>query len=954
MRNRRLHPRRGAIIPMTALLMTALIAFVALAIDLGILMIERNQCQNAADAAAMAGARTLTGDPTTNNNYSNAQPNAVAAASANSILNQPVNAATQLTVTVGDYYYSTGTNSFQISPSSLGQAGDNWTLVQATVTAQQPSFFAQALGLNSLNTTATATAAHRPRDTVIVIDFSGSMRFESLLAEPYSGARTTSMNNNPVYPLWGHYSGNSSFLTYSSDKSAPGGEVISAANTEYTTLNAPTPVINGFYADTAAFGTSTPAFTAASSTYGTTPNGDVPLTVQKNTGPGYAHTVSEFLNSSSGQTTRDWRFELDGYSAYSNGAVNSLVAVDANYVDAPFNGYTQGPGYWGKTFFLWPPDPRVPVTTTYFTNNQIQNTVKQFMNDFGFTAVQMLLPTYQYVYTNWTSWTATTLQNYLTGTPPSGLGIAATDPKYLQTMRLYNRIGTGMPKDGSANPVPCDWRARFFTTPSGAPLMDNSKLWNNGTTSVPSSSTYLINYNAILDWIKNSGTNPFPNQLRAGGVVYYTAIPSTIDTSVFPPADPNQRFWKEYIDEVLGVLQTGGSGSSPNYSNVDGYSGYGSDISWGSVASSGQPSGWPTTTYIDYTDNPKRPLLRCWFGPLTMVDFLGNYNASDPSNNNGPRLWWPGTSTEAPTYQTKLGVQGALKDLLTNHPNDNVSLVFFSSPRSSPSATGYYNYSRVPLGRNERLAYNSLWFSPKVIKNNAEINVYNSSGVNPGDIYDVPRANGGTCYTMALMLAYNQFSANSTLVNYTANAPAGTAGGLGRNGADKLLVFETDGMVNTGCSATLISSTTGQGYYKVRVADANNWSASGTEFPTGVGGVTFSTGATQSQGIATQICASLASGGFSTTRKPVKIQCIAFGSLFEPTNTASNKTNALQNLATLEVIGSVQSAGATTLASNKIIVGDFNTRITNLQAAFTSIMEDGMQVTLISSGAGKP
>ena len=23
-----------------------------------------------------------------------------------------------------------------------------------------------------------------------------------------------------------------------------------------------------------------------------------------------------------------------------------------------FNGYTQGPGYYGKTFFIWPPDPR--------------------------------------------------------------------------------------------------------------------------------------------------------------------------------------------------------------------------------------------------------------------------------------------------------------------------------------------------------------------------------------------------------------------------------------------------------------------------------------------------------------------------------------------------------------------------------------------------------------------
>src|SRR5207302_4603417 len=127
----------------------------------------------------------------------------------------------------------------------------------------------------------------------------------------------------------------------------------------------------------------------------------------------------------------------------------------------------------------------------------------------------------------------------------------------------------------------------------------------------------------------------------------------------------------------------------------------------------------------------------------------------------------------------------------------------------------------------------------------------------------------------------------------------------------------------TGCSANLISSTNGTGYYQVRVADANNLAATGTEFPSSVGGVTFSVGATQSQTIATQICADLSAGGFSTTRKPVKIHCIAFGSLFNASNSSSYKTNALQNLATLEVIGGVQSSGATTLASNKIVTGNF-------------------------------
>ena len=118
--------------------------------------------------------------------------------------------------------------------------------------------------------------------------------------------------------------------------------------------------------------------------------------------------------------------------------------------------------------------------------------------------------------------------------------------------------------------------------------------------------------------------------------------------------------------------------------------------------------------------------------------------------------------------------------------------------------------------------------------------------------------------------------------------------------------------------------------------------------------MSFATGATQSQTVAQQICNDVSAGGFSTARKPVRIHCIAFGSLFEPSNGSSYKTNALQNLAALEVIGSVQSAGATTLAPNKIIVGDFNTRITRLQSAFSSIMQDGVQVTLLSSGPGKP
>ena len=32
-----------------------------------------------------------------------------------------------------------------------------------------------------------------------------------------------------------------------------------------------------------------------------------------------------------------------------------------------FQGYTQGPGYWGKTFYYWPPDPTKDWRSMYFT-----------------------------------------------------------------------------------------------------------------------------------------------------------------------------------------------------------------------------------------------------------------------------------------------------------------------------------------------------------------------------------------------------------------------------------------------------------------------------------------------------------------------------------------------------------------------------------------------------------
>src|SRR5687768_16317539 len=54
---------RGAVLVHVAVAMTGLLAFSALTIDLGSLWVARGQAQNAVDAAALAGAIALAGNP---------------------------------------------------------------------------------------------------------------------------------------------------------------------------------------------------------------------------------------------------------------------------------------------------------------------------------------------------------------------------------------------------------------------------------------------------------------------------------------------------------------------------------------------------------------------------------------------------------------------------------------------------------------------------------------------------------------------------------------------------------------------------------------------------------------------------------------------------------------------------------------------------------------------------
>src|SRR5437867_1131188 len=197
--------RRGAILVLVVVSVVALIACAALAIDLGLIMAARTQCVAAADAAAMAGTRALNSSRTSvNNNYAGVLPAAQLAATQNKILGTAI-INSQVSVNIGRYVYNTSTDRFE--GQFPGPSTENWSLVQATVNVPITNSLAFSKALNFMpgNIQATATSAHRPRDVAIILDFSGSMQFQSMAGGMYDFVNYC---NNPdtSVPRFGHYS----------------------------------------------------------------------------------------------------------------------------------------------------------------------------------------------------------------------------------------------------------------------------------------------------------------------------------------------------------------------------------------------------------------------------------------------------------------------------------------------------------------------------------------------------------------------------------------------------------------------------------------------------------------------------------------------------------------------------------------------------------------------------
>ena len=236
------------------------------------------------------------------------------------------------------------------------------------------------------------------------MDLSGSMRMGTCLGFDFYPTSRTSNNPDTNIPTFGQYNSSSNAGLQGPTTNQTSGDdsyTISPINTTFSNPSYARTYINNFYQNAAYASTLVRAFDSYTSTdggntwtassgspvlpptsYASVPGGDVPLFKSGSTTT-YATDVKDVFNSSA--TNILW--ELDGYSAYSAGSLDTSgtggipkvwTQVDYSALGTQFNGYTQGPGYYGKTFFIWPPDPR---------NGAITNTttLKSYLNSLGIT-----------------------------------------------------------------------------------------------------------------------------------------------------------------------------------------------------------------------------------------------------------------------------------------------------------------------------------------------------------------------------------------------------------------------------------------------------------------------------------------------------------------------------------------------------------------------------------------
>jgi hypothetical protein len=197
--------RKGVIIPVVVLCLPVLLAFIAFAVDTGLMSLATTRMQNAVDAAALAAAQEIIGavneagegegdlDLDANSTaVANARQTAYEVALANGTLIDPVE-----DVTFGKRVYDPDTGTWPIlwgaepynvikvaahreksaeAAQSVEVPGGSGKMA---TDAKLPLYFGWAIGKPNVGLSTSATAFVEARDIVVVLDYSGSMNDDS-------------------------------------------------------------------------------------------------------------------------------------------------------------------------------------------------------------------------------------------------------------------------------------------------------------------------------------------------------------------------------------------------------------------------------------------------------------------------------------------------------------------------------------------------------------------------------------------------------------------------------------------------------------------------------------------------------------------------------------------------------------------------------------------------------
>ncbi len=153
--------QQGASLVLTVMMLTGILGFFALAIDVGYLFVVRNQLQNAADSAALSGANYLYPLESTSPNWSLASSKATTTVQQNKVDNIALAVGT---INTG-YWNITGspTGLHASKSDAISSSNYDYPAVQVTITktatnAVVNTFFAGVLGIKFFSPSATAVA----------------------------------------------------------------------------------------------------------------------------------------------------------------------------------------------------------------------------------------------------------------------------------------------------------------------------------------------------------------------------------------------------------------------------------------------------------------------------------------------------------------------------------------------------------------------------------------------------------------------------------------------------------------------------------------------------------------------------------------------------------------------------------------------------------------------------